>query len=170
MKKSFLICMILTVFFACKKDSDPEPVDNVKPEDKVKATELQTFLQGNKFSLASYYSDSAIDYNDTDQVVKAEKDLWQYVSNWIKDDRYSFNPDGTVIIEQNANRIATDTTAILTRNYAVAADENGVGFKFIGHLYQDLNYRLITFSDTLIKVSATWNGKTVNSEYKVVAD
>lgn len=170
MKKSFLICMILTTFFACNKDSDPEPVDNVKPEDKVKATELQTFLQANKFSLTRYYSDSAIDYNDTDQVVKAETELWQYVSNWIKDDRYTFNSDGTVTIEQNMNRIQTDTTPILTRNYAVAADESGVEFKFIGHLYQDLNYRLITFSDTLIRVSATWNGKTVNSEYKVVAD
>lgn len=168
MRKSYLIFLILSAFFACKKDSEPAPDDNIKPEDKAKAAELQTFLQANKFSLTRYYSDTPIDYNDTDQVVKAETDLWQYVSPWIKDDRYSFNSDGTVTIEQNANKLETDNSTTLTRNYAVTADEEGVAFKFIGHIYQDLTYRLISFSDTLIQVNADWNGNTVISEYKVV--
>jgi hypothetical protein len=57
---------------------------------------------------------------------------------------------------------------VLTRNYAVQADKDGVAFKFVGHEYQDLNYRLISFTDTNLTVSASWNGKKVISEYKTL--
>jgi hypothetical protein len=50
----------------------------------------------------------------------------------------------------------------------VFADAEGVGFDFIGHEYQDLPYRLISFSDTNLVVSAQWNGKKVISEYHIV--
>jgi hypothetical protein len=73
-----------------------------------------------------------------------------------------------VTIDQNDIRFATDTSAILTRSYSAEADKDGVAFKFIGHEYQPLNYRLITFTDTNLVVSATWNGKKVISEYKTV--
>src|SRR5215217_5128612 len=137
MKKAYLIPVLLLFFFACKKDSDPAPEDPAQTENEIKAAELQTFLQANKFELSRYYSDTPIDYIDTDQVVKAETDLWDYVSPWIKDDRYTFNSDGTVTIEQNALKIQTDSTATLSRNYSVEANDNGVTFNFIGHIYQN---------------------------------
>lgn len=167
----YLLLIALSVsLFACNKDGDdtPDPVDPVKPEDKEKATALSEFLKNDKLRLAKYYSETPIDYIDTDDVVMEETDLWNYVSLWLKDDAYAFDPSGVVTVEQNANRIATDTSAVLTRNYAVFADEEGVGFDFIGHEYQQLSYRLISFSDTGLIVSATWNGKKVISEYKPV--
>lgn len=161
-----LIIVIAFLIFACKKNSDkPDPVS---PEDKAKAAALTEFLKTQKFELTRYYSETPIDYIDTDQVVMSETDLWPYVSIWLKDDAYSFDASGNVTVEQNANRIDTDTSAILMRHYAVAADANGVGMDFIGHEYQDLKYRLISFTDSNIIVSASWNGKKVLSEYKTL--
>lgn len=168
MKYLFLIALSISLF-ACSKDSDtPDPVDPVKPEDKEKAAALSEFLKNDKLRLTKYYSETPIDYIDTDQVVMEETDLWSYVSIWLKDDGYTFDQSGVVTIEQNANRIETDSSAVLTREYAVFADEEGVGFDFIGHEYQELPYRLISFSDSNLIVSATWNGKKVISEYKAV--
>jgi hypothetical protein len=63
-------------------------------------------------------------------------------------------------------KIATDASPVLTRNYDVEPDSMGVAFKFVGHEYQALDYRLISFNDTLLKVYALWNGKKVISEYR----
>ena len=162
-----LMIIVAMLIFACNKDDEPVN-DPVSPEDKAKAAELATFLKSDKFRLTKYYSDSPIDYIDTDQVVMEETDLWKYVSNWLKDDSYTFDASGNITIEQNANRIESDTSAILMRQYAVEADADGVAFDFIGHEYQDLAYRLISFTDTNLIVSASWNGKKVISEYKTV--
>lgn len=164
MTRALLVITIAFVIFSCKKTES----DGIKPEDKEKAAALQAFLQQDKFRLKKYYSETPIDYIDTDQVVKAETELWQYVSSWLHDDNYIFGANGTVVVEQNAIRIATDNSATLNRTYSVAADKNGVAFNFIGHEYQPLQYRLITFNDTMLRVSATWNGKTVISEYNTV--
>jgi hypothetical protein len=162
-----VIIAVAMFICACNKKDDPV-TDPVSPENKAKAAALSDFLKNDKLRLTKYYSDEFIDYIDTDQVVMQEKDLWGYVSNWLKDDTYSFDASGNVTIEQNANRTETDTTAILMRNYSVAPDVEGVKFKFIGHEYQPLDYRLIAFTDTNLIVSASWNGKKVISEYKTV--
>ena len=167
MRYPLALCIAFLIF-ACSKINDPDPVDPVSEENKAKAAALSTFLNTDKFRLTDYYSESPIDYIDTDQVVKAETDLWPYVSNWLKDDEYSFDGSGTVTIDQNEDRIDTDTAAVLTRSYKVEADVNGVAFKFVGHEYQSLDYRLITFTDTNLVVSASWNGKKVISEYKTL--
>jgi hypothetical protein len=160
-----LIIIIAIAIFACNKK---ETADPIKPEDKAKAAALTEFLKKEQFRLKKYYSEVPIDYIDTDQVVKAETDLWPYVSLWIKDDAYIFKNNGEVTIQQNNDRIQSDTSPVLTRNYAVQADKDGVAFKFVGHEYQDLNYRLISFTDTNLTVSASWNGKKVISEYKTL--
>jgi hypothetical protein len=165
MKYPLLIAVTITVF-ACSKNK--ETADPVKAEDKAKAAALKEFLKNDKLRLTKYYSETPIDYIDTDQVVKQETELWIYVSNWLKDDAYVFDADGNVNVEQNAARIESDTTPILNRNYSVVADAQGVAFDFIGHEYQDLAYRLISFTDTNLVVSATWNGKKVISEYNTV--
>jgi hypothetical protein len=174
MKAVFSFALIVTMLASCSKDDSsnnnniPGGDDSISQENKDKAVALQSYLEGNKFQLSKYYSDTPIDYIDTDNVVKAEQDLWPYVSEWLKDDHYQFGNDGQVTIEQNANKVPGDDTDVLHRPYSVVADQEGVAFKFMGHEYQPLDYRLIEFSDTLLRVSATWNGKTVKSDYKVV--
>lgn len=161
--KYLLLVAVSFAAFACNKKS--ETVDPIRTEDKAKAAALSDFLKDEKFRLTKYYSDTPIDYIDTDQVVMQETQLWQYVSGWLKDDAYSFEDNGDVLIEQNDIRYEPDTATILTRHFSVAADADGVAFRFLGHEYQDLNYRLISFSDTNLVVWARWNGKKVISEY-----
>jgi hypothetical protein len=168
MKYLFVLAMAFAVASCSKDDDDNVVVDPISDEDKAKAAALTEFLKSDRLRLTKYYSETPIDYIDTDQVVKAETDLWDYVSNWLKDDTYIFDASGNITVEQNANRISTDTSAVLMRHYEVTADEQGVGFDFIGHEYQELPYRLISFSDTNLIVSATWNGKKVISEYNTV--
>jgi len=167
MKYSFLIALAFIVI-ACNKENNPALVDPIDPADKAKAAALSDFLENDKLRLTKYYSETPIDYIDTDQVETLETELWQYVSFWLKDDAYTFDISGNVTVEQNANRISADTTPVLARHYEVFADAEGVGFDFIGHEYQDLPYRLISFSDTNLVVSAQWNGKKVISEYHIV--
>jgi hypothetical protein len=180
MTRTLLVILLAVSIFSCKKSDDGGGGgngngdgngngngDGIKAEDKAKADAMAEFLKENKFRLAKYYSETPIDYIDSDDVVKEETDLWQYVSTWLKDDAYSFN--GTdVSIEQSVQKIPSDSSPVLTRHYAVQADKDGVSFDFLGHEYQDLNYRLIDFSDSVLKVSAQWNGKTVISEYNRV--
>lgn len=168
MTRPILVALLAVAIFSCNKNEDDNGGgDGIKPEDKVKAQSMTQFIEGNEFRLKRYYSETPIDYIDTDQVVKQETDLWQYVSSWLHDDVYTF-ASGTVTIQQNALKIPADSTPVLNRTYKVYADKNGVGFDFIGHEYQDLKYRLITFNDTMLKVSAAWNGKTVISEYNTI--
>lgn len=167
--KLFILCIFSCIFYAsCIKKDNTQTDDNIRPEDKEKAAAMQAFLQANTFKLTKYFSDTPIDYIDTDQVVKAESDLWEYVSIWLKDDRYGFEIDNQAVIEQNADKIETDASAVIRRKYVVTADKEGVLFKFVNHQYETLNYRLISMNDSAIIVSATWNGKLVNSEYKVL--
>jgi hypothetical protein len=163
--KASLIVIIVISLCSCKKKS--EAVDPIKPEDKAKATALQLFIKQKKLSLVKYYSESPIDYIDTDQVVKSETQLWSYVSAWIPDDKYTFLTNGEVQVEQNAVKIPIDNSPVFSKLYSVNADAEGVAFAFLGHEYQYLKYHLISYSDTALIVHAKWNGKTVISEYKI---
>ena len=167
------------LIMACKKDSDPAPNNPNNPNNptdstdttdpnELQAASLDSFLQSNSFQLARYYTDTAIDYNETDSVVKSETDLWAYVSPWLKDDTYMFGNDGNVTINQNANKIASDSSATLSRPYAIVADDEGVKVTFLTNEYTALDYRLVSMSDTTVTVSAVWNGHTVKSDYKIV--
>ena len=141
MIRPLIVILLVVAIISCKKGDEG---DGIKPEDKEKAAALTTLLQSDQFRLKKYYSETPIDYIDTDQVVKSETDLWQYVSTWLHDDAYIFNSNGTVTVQQNTLKIPTNTAETITKNYKVAADKNGVGFDFVGHEYQDLKYRLIS--------------------------
>jgi hypothetical protein len=178
MRGLFMAWVLISILvMACKKDNDPAPnnppnngndsTDTTDPNE-LKAASLDSFLQSNSFQLTRYYSDTAIDYDETDTIVKSETDLWAYVSPWLKDDVYTFGTDGNVTINQNDNKIPSDSTPTLTRPYAVVAEDDGVKFTFLTNEYETLDYHLVEFSDTLLKVTAVWNGKTVKSDYKVV--
>jgi hypothetical protein len=171
MIRPILLSVALVSIFSCSKSDSTDnnnTDDGVSPENKAQAAALTEYLQTGEFHLTKYYSDTPIDYIDTDQVVKAETDLWKYVSPWLHDDVYTFNSNGDVTIQQNADKLPEDSSATITRHYNVEADKDGVSFDFVGHQYQDLTYRLITFNDTMLRVSASWNGKTVISEFGAV--
>src|SRR5690349_6366139 len=116
-----LMIAVAILIFACNEKNETV-TDPISAENKSKAAALSDFLKNDKMRLTKYYSDTAIDYIDTDQVVNPETALWGYVSNWIQDDTYSFDDSGNVTIEQNTKRIETDTSAIIMKKSSVAAD------------------------------------------------
>jgi len=169
MLRTLGVLVLTFAIFSCSKDNDDDNnSDGIRPEDKEKAAALNTFLQSDSFRLKRYYSETPIDYIDTDQVVKQETDLWPYVSSWLHDDAYQFGSNGDLTIHQGAVKIPSNSSATITKSYSAEADKDGVAFNFVGHEYQDLKYRLVEFNDTILRVSATWNGKTVISEYGVL--
>jgi len=164
MYRLLLIVLVLATL-SCKKDNGG---DGIKEEDKAKAASFSALIQKHEYRLTKYYSDEFIDYDITDTEVKSEKELWPYVSEWLKDDAYAFMPNNDVKVTQNAVKIPTDNADVITKRWTVAADKDGVRFNFIGHEYQYLVYRLVSFDDTKLLVWAKWNDHKVYSEFTAI--
>jgi len=153
-----------TLFSACKKE------DEASPEDKQKAEDFKSYVVGKQFQLEQYTSDKPIDYIEDDTEVKAETDLWPYVSLWIKDDFNVFDPaSGKVTITQNAHKIDGISDEVFTRDIAVGADKDGVYFNFLNYQYNPLKYRVVEFAADHFLVYVDWNaGAKVYSKFKVL--
>lgn len=161
--KCWLLIVSLTFMFACKKEKNEG--DGIKEEDKQKAAAFSALIQKHSYKLTKYYSKTPIDYDNTDEVVKHETDLWPYVSAWLFDDAYVFKADNNVDIEQNEVKIPTDDADVIHVRWSVAAYAKGVRFNFVGHEYQYLVYYLESFDDNKLIVWAKWNGNDVYSEF-----
>lgn len=167
----YLAILSLAFFLISSCDKEPSKGSNdPSPEDVQKAQAFQNQWENKDFRLVRYYSPNPIDYIDTDAVVDAKTDLWEYVSPWLPDDYLSFSGD-KAIIQQNEIKIPTDSDPSLQRNAKIGADRDGVYFNFVGHEYQELKYRVDTFTDTSFVLYAKW-GKIdrVYSEFKLVTD
>lgn len=165
-----IICLI-SLFSCSKNDNQVNPPDNTDTtgnQPVSRADSFATFVEGKKFALNSYYSDSAIDYIDNDSVVKSETDLWAYVSSWLKDDYFTFNANGDLTIEQNADKIASDSAEVIMKTYSITSVGDDVNVTFVNHEYQPLDYTLHSFGELELIFKAEWDGKTVFSKYIVV--
>ena len=165
------IIALVSLFSCSKNDNQVDPPNNTDTttnEPVSRADSFATTVEGKKFALNSYYSDSAIDYIDTDSVVKAETDLWAYVSSWLKDDHFTFNADGELVIAQNTTKLASDSSDVLTKTYSITSVGDDVKVTFVDNQYQPLEYTLHSFGDTEMILKAEWDGKTVFSKYTVV--
>jgi len=153
-----------TLFTACKKEEE------ASAEDKQKAEDFKSFIVAKQFQLEDYWSDTPIDYDEADTEVKAETDLWPYVSLWIKDDFNVFDVSaGKVTVTQNAHEISTITEDVFTRDFSIGADKDGVYFNFLNYQYNPLKYRLVEFTADHITVYVDWkSGAKVFSRFKVL--
>jgi hypothetical protein len=166
MKKLFILISII-ILAGCKKDNKPDP-NAPAPADVQKADNFKTSVSSDNFyQLFEYYSPNPIDYYDTDNVVRAETDLWIYVSPWLKDDKIDFKPDNKVDIIQGPVKIDGQPAEIIQHDYKIGADKDGVYMNFLGHMYQPLKYRLVEFNDTSFVVYAEWRpGVLVYSKFR----
>lgn len=150
---SLAVTLLATVVLSsCKKE------DGANAEDIAKANEFKTFVLSKQFQIKEYYSDKPIDYDENDDEVKLETDLWPYVSPWIKDDFNIFDvSSGKVTIVQNAVKIPGDDSEQIVRDISIGADKNGPYFNFVNYKYEPLRYRIIEFSGDHFLVSADWH-------------
>lgn len=149
---------------ACKKG------DEVSAENKDKAEQFKASIVSKKYQVSEYYSNTPIDYNEDDEEVKSETDLFAYVSPWIKDDWNVFDvSSGKVSITQNAHKIPSDSSEILSKDFSVSAEKEGVIFNFLNYQYQPLTYHLVEFADDYFVVSTDWHsGEKVYTKFVVV--
>ena len=145
--------LFITLFGSCKKEA------GASPEDIAKAAAFKAYIGGKEFQISSYYSDKPIDYVTTDAEVKAETNLWPYVSLWIKDDLNLFDVNsGKVTIQQGSDKISGNDAATLTLDFSIGADKSGPYFNFLNYQYKPLKYRLVEFTDTYFLVYVDWTG------------
>ena len=105
-----------------------------------------------------------------DAEVKQETNLWPYVSFWIKDDHNVFDVStGKVTITQNANKFASISEEIFTRDFSIGADKDGPYLNFVNYQYNPLKYRLVNFDAEGFTVYVDWHsGAKVFSDFVVV--
>ena len=147
--------MAIILFTSCKKG------DDISSENKQKADEFKASVAAKKYQVKEYYADKPIDYDEQDEEVKAETDLFNYVSPWIKDDWNVFDvASGQVSISQNEHKFAGNDDEVIMKNFAIDADKDGVYFDFLNYQYQTLKYRLVEFTNEYFVVYADWHSGT----------
>src|SRR5687767_10585351 len=116
------------IFSSCTKE------DEASAEDKQKAEEFKALVVSKQFRLSEYYSDIPIDYVEDDTEVKAETDLWGYVSFWIKDDLNVFDVNsGKVTVTQGANKYSGISEDVFVRDFSIGADKDGPYIQFLNY-------------------------------------
>lgn len=155
---------MVLVLGACKKENGPSP------EELARAEEFKSVLATKVFQIKDYYSDKPIDYVEDDDEIRAETNLWGYVSPWLKDDYNAFNfSTGKVAITQNAVKFPNDNSEVLIRNFSVGADADGAYFMFLTHEYEPLKYRIIEFSEDHFVIYVDWHsGARVITRFEAI--
>ena len=159
------VALIATsVFSSCKKG------DDVSAEDKQQAEQFKAFVTAKQFRLTEYWADKPIDYVEDDAEVKAETNLWAYVSFWIKDDLNVFDVNtNKVTVIQGANKYEAIADESFTKDFSIGADKDGPYFNFVNYQYNPLKYRLVEFGGDTFTVYVDWHsGAKVLSKFTVI--
>lgn len=147
MKYSLYLIFSLLVLSGCKKELS---LEGQIPEQPIP-----------KYHLVAFYSETPIDFDHDDNVVKSETDLNAYVLDYLWDDLYTFLDDGKLQIEQNEKKMPGLNDPILYRTYFFGKDSHGDYVTYLTFTYEQLNYRLIERTEDYFVISTNWNGDTV---------
>jgi hypothetical protein len=121
-----------------------------------------------KYQLRGFYSDIPIDFNEHDDTIKSETDLWSYVNDYIKDDVDELFTDSTLVrVYQNDIKMPGNDEPIFDKYYFIGNDAEGPYMKFLGPDYEQLKYRLQEINDDYFIIYLKWkHGSTVYSRFE----
>ena len=120
-----------------------------------------------KFQLKAFYSDIPIDFNETDDEVVLETDLWNYVKAYVKDDHHIFLDDSTIEVTQNEIKMPGLTDEVFLRPYSVGQDDLGEYMIYLTADYGSVKYRLHERTEYYFVVSLKWkDGARVFSRFE----
>jgi hypothetical protein len=172
MKYAIFVFVTLLVLSSCSKElsqEGPVPIIPVIPPDTTPVKPPVEPEPQIKFQLKAFYSDVAIDFDETDEVVKKETDLWAYVQDYIKDDINIFLEDGTLEVLQNVKKMPGLDDDILYRKYQYGSDGGGDYMKFLSATYEEVKYRLYERTDDHFVIGVKWkDGAHVYSRFERV--
>jgi hypothetical protein len=177
---ALLIPVALFVLTSCEKELSyegglvpppptvPPPVP--PPAEPTEEEKFATLLADNKFQLRAFYSNIPIDYNEGDAEIKQETDLWNYVAPYLKDDVNTFSGSSDdVTIEQNERKRPGLADSLLTRQYTIGTDEEGMYIIFLDYQYNPLQYRVHEFGEDYFILSiAGSQGATLFSRFEMI--
>ena len=168
--KTFYLYLFTSVSLlaACSKEGSTEGNQQDDPQKK-KAEAFEAAIQNHSFRLTAFYSNTPIDYDQTDNVVKAETDLWDYTRPYVRDDIDFFQADHTVVITQGDVKWAGDDAATIQRNYSVTYDKSNIYLTFVDYNYSAMKYTLSDYNSGAMLLYVDWNGKAnLFSKFEVV--
>ena len=159
MKYSLILAVIVLALASCQKELSLENAQ--KPDEPLKEI-------SRKYQLRDFYSDVPVDFDETDDTVKSETELWSYVKDYIKDDVDEFFDDSTLVrVSQNDIKMPGNDAAIMDKYYEVGADGDGQFMTFIGPDYEPLKYRLQEWNDDYFIIYVKWrHGATIYSRFE----
>jgi len=150
----------------------PPPTTTPPVTPPVELTDEEKFKQvltENKFQLRAFYSDVAIDYNEDDSQVLQETDLWHYVAPYLKDDVNTFFANDDVVIQQNEKKKPGLADSLVTRQYSIGTDSDGMYIIFLDYAYESLKYKVHEVGDDYFILSIKWTqGATLFSRFEKV--
>ncbi|HUR11912.1 MAG TPA: hypothetical protein VM012_11110 [Flavitalea sp.] len=159
--RTFLVSLLAGfILVSCNKPSK---------EDEKKANEFKAFTAAKKFKIVSFYADKPVDYDESDNVVKAETDLWAYVKEYIRDDINRVSDNGVVNIDQMTIKYPGNDEVTLIRPFQVGSDRDGAFLKFVDYFYEPLRYKLLDYKDNYFTIYIDYkNGAKLFSKYELV--
>lgn len=132
------IVLAMFAFVSCSKGVDQ----------KKKADDFKAAITDHGYRPVAFYSDKPIDYLPNDSVKKSETDLWKYVKDYIKDDRYVFGSDGIAVVYQNELKVNWSNKDTLHFKYSIESQDDKVYINFINYDYYPQTYKLESFDST----------------------
>lgn len=137
-------------------------------EEEKKASEFRAFTSAKKFKIVEFYADKPVDYEENDNEVKAETELWVYVKDYIRDD-INIVDNNQVQIHQNDVKMPGSDAVTLTRPFNVGSDRSGAYLEFVDYFYEPLRYKLFEFKDNYFIIYVDFKGGAkLFSKYELV--
>jgi hypothetical protein len=119
------------------------------------------------FQLTAFYSDIPIDFDESDDQIKLETDLWHYVLDYIKDDHYVLRNDSTVEVIQNQIKKPGLAEPVLIRTYERGQDNLGNYIMYLTSSYNQSKYRLYEWDRHHFVIGLKWkDGARVYSRFE----
>jgi hypothetical protein len=159
MKYSLTLLLIVLALTACQKElSFENPGNPVEPDMEI----------SRRYQLRDFYSDIPVDFDEEDDTIKSETELWVYVKEYIKDDIDEFYNDSTLVrVFQNDIKMPGNEEVTFDKYYSIGTDSEGQYMHFIGPDYEPLKYRLQVMTDDYFIIYVKWrHGATIYSRFE----
>ena len=160
MKRNILILALAAVTIISMNSCQKDPAAGTSELEK-KAVELQNYVVNNRFIPVDFYSDTPIDYLETDATVLAETDLKKYIFPYLKDDVITFNPDKTLLVDQGTEKMEGEDQQTFTRSWSTETSKAKglVYLNYLDYFYEPRRYTLVEWNDTSIIAYVDWTSK-----------
>jgi len=160
MKRSFLILALASVTMISTNSCQKNP-DEGTSELQKKAVELEAYVTNNHFIPVDFYSDSPIDYIESDAQVLAETDLKKYIFTYLSDDVITFNTNKTLTVDQGVLKMDGKPEQILNRTWSTETSKAKglVYLNYLDYFYDQRRYTLVEWTSTHIIVYIDWTSK-----------